>query len=319
MVSRLKDWAARRGYALAWGDVSVVGEALAEIRRLRQAAELDPGFARSRLGLFDEAPADRLPREARSVLLLAVPRPAHRLTFTVDGAPVVAVVPPTYVAFGRLPGVVRTELAADGLEAELGLEPLVAPLKTLAARLGLVRYGRNNVTYAPGMGSYFQLVGFLTRAALARPEGWRPQPPRPLPTCVDCDLCRAACPTGAIDEDRFLLRAERCRALHTETPGPWPERFPVESHDCLIGCLACQEVCPVNAGRLTWETLPVRFTEDETRTLLRETGDPPGALPDGIRARLDAIGMLDDAPVLGRNLGVLLRGPVARAPRGVAS
>jgi epoxyqueuosine reductase len=296
-----------------------VGEALAEIRRLRQAAELDPGFSGDWLDFFARPPADPLPREARSVLLLAVPRPAHRLVFAVEGVPVVAVVPPTYVAFGRLPGVVQAELAADGLEAELGLEPLVAPLKTIAARLGLVRYGRNNVTYAPGMGSYFQLVGFLTRVALEPSEEWRPRPARSLSACAGCDLCRGACPTGAIDEDRFLLRAERCRALHTETPGPWPERFPVESHDCLIGCLACQEVCPVNAGRLTWETLPVHFTEDETRTLLRETRDPERALPDGIRAKLDAIGMLGDAPVLGRNLGVLLRGPAARASHGVAS
>ena len=59
----------------------------------------------------------------------------------------------------------------------------MAPLKPLAVRLGLVRYGRNNVTYAPGMGSYIQLLGYLTDASLPLPDGWRPQEPTLLPEC----------------------------------------------------------------------------------------------------------------------------------------
>jgi epoxyqueuosine reductase len=33
------------------------------------------------------------------------------------------------------------------------------PLKSLAVRSGLAAYGRNNVCYVPGMGSFLELVG----------------------------------------------------------------------------------------------------------------------------------------------------------------
>ena len=46
----------------------------------------------------------------------------------------------------------------------------MAPIKTVAAMLGLVRYGRNNIAYADGIGSYLQLCGYITDARLAIPE-----------------------------------------------------------------------------------------------------------------------------------------------------
>jgi len=307
MLSRLQEWATRHGYALACGEASVVVEALDEIRSRQEAGEFETGFTRARLVRFSRKGGGDLPEGVRQVLMIAVPLPAYHLTFTVEGAPFMAVVPPTYVGDARLPEVVRAQLEEEEPGLDLGLEPLTAPLKSVAARLGLVRYGRNNITYVPRIGSYFRLVGFLTRAVVAPAAGGKAQSYGAMPICANCDFCLRACPTGAIAEDRFLLRAERCRTLHSETPGPWPEQFPVESHDCLIGCLICQRVCPVNAGRLRYETAPVLFTEEETAALLREENDRPGAVGDGLRGKLDAIGMLGDAPVLGRNLGIVLR------------
>jgi len=36
------------------------------------------------------------------------------------------------------------------------------PLKTLAVRSGLAKYGRNNITYIDGMGSFYRLVAYYT-------------------------------------------------------------------------------------------------------------------------------------------------------------
>ncbi len=318
MIHELKEWAARHGYAVAWGDLSAVAGALDDIGRRDAGGELDEEVRRAWRGEFD-GPAGGGSEEPRGVLLVAVPRAAHRVTFTVGGAPVATLVPPTYVGYRRLPALVREQLEADGPGTRLELEPLSAPLKGTAARLGLVRYGRHNVTYVPGMGSYFQMVGFLTRAALELPAGWRPLPPRELPTCAGCDLCLEACPNGAITEDRFLIRAERCRTLHNETPGPWPERFPVAAHDCLIGCLACQEACPVNAGRLRIEAAPVRFDEAETRALLRDEVGGADPAAERLRAGIEALGMIHHAPVLGRNRGLLLRARAAASAPAATS
>ncbi len=318
MIHELKEWAARHGYAVAWGDLSAVGAALEDIRRREAGGEVDAGVRRAWLPEYDDRA--RWPREnSRRVLLVAVPRPAHRVAFTVGGAPFEVLVPPTYVDYRRLAALVRAQLEADGPGARLGLEPLSAPLKSTAARLGLVEYGRNNVTYVPGMGSYFQLVGFLASAALELPADWRPQPPGELPTCAGCGLCVAECPTGAITEDRFLIRAERCRTLHNESPDPLPEHLPAASLECLIGCLDCQEACPENAGRLEVERSPVRFTEAETRALLRGAAEPTDPAAETLRAGIEALGLLHHADVLGRNLGILLRAREAGAARKAAS
>lgn len=40
--------------------------------------------------------------------------------------------------------------------------PSLLPLKSLAAHSGLAVYGRNNICYVPGMGSFLELVGLYS-------------------------------------------------------------------------------------------------------------------------------------------------------------
>ncbi len=305
ITERLRGWAHDRGYAVAWGEVRAVEEALTELRARWGSEELDPGIHQRWL-----APLDRLDRTvlagARRVLVVSVPRPAHKLTFDVGGRPFETVVPPTYAWYHEIFETLRRELVGEVFGPEHRLDPVSAPLKSVACRLGLARYGRNNVTFVADFGSYHQLAAFLTDADLELPRGWSPQPPAALPDCDDCGVCLAVCPTGAIRQDRFLLRAETCFTFHSETPGPW--RIPVHrgSHRCLIGCLDCQEACPRNAGLLRLEPLPVRFDAAETAAMLDETREGAEEVRRSIAAKLETIGMAHDAPVLGRNLAALL-------------
>ena len=311
MIEALQRWAGERGYQVAWGPAEVVQEARAEIAGRHAAAEVDDGFYREELQSLAEGEALR---DCETVVVVAMPRPAHLIGFELDGGRLEALMPPTYLRYRQTFEDVRQDLESNGL-AGARLEHLVWPLKSIAARLGLVRYGRNNIAYAGAFGSYMQLCGYLTDARLPLPQGWRPDEPELLPECDGCGACLAACPTGAIDDDRVLLHAERCLTHFNENAGEWPAGLPESSHHCLIGCLLCQRVCPANPD-LPIERTGLRFSAADTRSLLG--GWEPGSYrPEtGIGHKLAWLGQPGLQPVIERNLRALLAAmATARAHR----
>lgn len=265
------------------------------------SGQLDPAFASENLA-FDY---DCGGVEGGVLLAIAMPRPAHLVGFVTDGGRVDVVMPPTYQRYRATFEDVRRDLSAGVLRGHR-VVTVKAPLKLLAARLGLVRYGRNNLTYAPGMGSYMQLLGYATDAPLAVADGWTPLEPQLLDECADCGICTARCPTGAIAEDRILLKAERCLTLATETEGGWPAHVPPGVHHCLFGCLLCQQDCPANPT-LRIEHTGVVFTREETRALVAgsERAGPAWA---GIRGHLEEMGQPYQESVIGRNLRAVVLG-----------
>jgi epoxyqueuosine reductase len=292
-----------RGYRVAWGSLEAADLACRDVLARRASGEIDASFYQGNLGSF--RPPERSRQDGDRVLVVAMPRPAHSVVFDLGGGSRLAIIPPTYVQYTALFDEVARDLQANALPPGSRVERAQAPLKSLAARLGLVRYGRNNLTYAPGCGTYLQLFGYVTDAPLPVPKGWRPSEPELLPTCESCTACRDACPTGAIGEDRVLLRAERCLTWLNENPGPWPAWLASDAHRCLVGCLSCQTVCPENA-QLTVTDTGISFTPEETATILDDQPDHSGsAVWDAIRAKLDLI-RLNEGPVLGRNLRALI-------------
>lgn len=150
------------------------------------------------------------------------------------------------------------------------------------------------------------LAGFLTDADLDLAPDWRPQPPARLAACENCESCFSLCPSGAIDAERFLLRAERCLTLFSETPGDWPAWFSPSMQRCLIGCLDCQQSCPENAGLLRTEPSGISFTREETEAILAGDGRRSGPIWAGIAQKFDAARMTHFEPVLCRNLRAVL-------------
>lgn len=167
------------------------------------------------------------------------------------------------------------EEARKSLEAfcsERGIRAVEAPrlpLKRLAVRAGLARYGRNNIAYAEGMGSFLSLSAYFTD--LPAEEGaWREA--ETMEACASCSACLGACPTQAIREDRFLLDNERCLSCYNEGPGDFPAWLPAGVHHSLYDCLICQLACPVDAPFLRTKAGPFEFDEAETEALLSGKG-----------------------------------------------
>ena len=300
-------WAKKRGYRFTAADISLLEEIRSTLEERLHSGEIEPGFYRENLRSFTYL--KRCPiKKPRSILLIAVPLPAHILTFSFGGKRIETILPPTYVRYRKTFVDVRNDLrkAVSGLNCRLEL--LNAPLKALANRMGLISYGRNNIGYIGGIGSFFQLVGLVSDRRLCT-KRLPPNPAEPLlPRCRDCRICAAACPTGAIDRGRMLLRAEKCYTLFSESPDPIPEHLKPPSPKCLIGCLRCQELCPENKGLLRYKAAAVSFDEGETAAFLGMTPATDPAF-ERAQAKFQTLCLTEGFPVFARNLKLMLTGP----------
>ncbi len=300
MKERLLSWGRARGYVVAWGPGAVLRVVRDDIDRRIAIGEIDPAFASENFAFSYPTPA-----AADIVIAIAVPRPAHRVTFQLDTGPFETLLPPTYEHYRQTYQEVRDDLAANGLPG-FRVDLLHVPLKTLAARLGLVRYGRNNLAYAPGLGSYMQLVGCLTDAPLPVDEGWEARQPMLLDECSRCNACRRRCPSSAITRERVLLHAERCLPAANERAGEWPAWVDASMHNALIGCLVCQRICPVNP-ELNIADSGVAFSADETRLLM--AADEGNRGWEAVERKFEQLGQQHHQAVFARNLRALVRAP----------
>ncbi len=243
--------------------------------------------------------------DPRSLIAVAVPDRPVRFRFHFPQGMLAVRVPPTYIHEERGDRAVeerlREVLAPFGFTAARAR----GPEKAMLTRSDLGRYGRNNVTYVPGMGSYHRPVVLVSD--LPCEEASPRTEPAVLPRCSTCKACLAACPTGAIGEDRFLLHAERCLTFWNEKPPdvPFPAWIKPEWHNALVGCLRCQEVCPENRPSIESIVEGPTFGEKTTRALL--AGTLMEDLPSEVQETLEAWDLIDYLDVLPRNLAALVR------------
>jgi epoxyqueuosine reductase len=301
----LSQWASAKGYRAALGPAEAALEARAEVLQRASCGELEPEFNRQWLAWLEGEPSPE-ERSARTALVVAIPSTAKTISFDLRDSSIRALVPPTYGEDTRMDEAVRLELEAAFPQLRAGLAVARAPRKALAARLGLALYGRNNITYAPGLGSYILLCAYLT-GAIEPPAESVPRAVQSLAECESCGACADACPTGAISADRFLLRAQRCIVRYNELADPWPSWLAPSVHTCLVGCMACQEICPCNAGLLRTIDSGLRFPREETEVMLSDSPDRSSAPWPAIRQKLASLGLEGYEAVIGRNLGALIR------------
>ncbi|UCD64562.1 MAG: hypothetical protein JSW34_03760 [Candidatus Zixiibacteriota bacterium] len=185
-------------------------------------------------------------------------------------------------------------------------EPI--PLKLLAVRSGLGRYGRNNICYVDEMGSFISLHGFLTDFEFAE-DNW--QEVKMMGNCESCQICMFECPCDCIREENFVVDALKCITWYNERNGEFPGWMDPGIHNALLGCMKCQMSCPANEQALEFTGRFEDIPQEDTINILNGTID---------EAALESVSRIfgpftgaeikDFTPILQRNLSVLID-PVA--------
>ena len=294
---------AERGYQGRVVSIQRLRELQEEIEGRYRQGLFDKEFYQERLAWFDFRIPSSLP-EAMSLIVVAVPRPQSQAVFAWNGKSRALILPPTYVAYEETRKRVEDLLAGILDPKGYRIARTKLPLKLLAVRSELGWYGRNNICYVPGMGSFLQLVAVYSDLPCQK-DDWRQA--QMMESCQNCSACRQHCPTGAIPSDRFLLRAERCIVFHNEKPGniPFTDWINPSWHNCLVGCLHCQNVCPQNKDFLQWIEGKEEFSEEETALLLE--GVPRDHLPAATVRKLEQLDLIGYLDSLRRNLGVFFK------------
>jgi epoxyqueuosine reductase len=297
-------WAKKRGYRFAVARISLVEEVRAALEKRLRAGEIEPRFYQENLRSFTYLEGCAI-KNPQSVIIIAFPRPAHILWFSLGPKKIETILPPTYVRYRKMFEEVRDDLREALSGSNCRLELLSAPLKSLANRMGLLSYGRNNIGYINGLGSYFQLVGIVSDKRLKKVNPSSREGEALLPRCRKCRICAVACPMGAIDMERVLLHGEKCYTLLSESSKPIPEGLKPPSPKCLIGCLRCQQVCPENKRLLRLEAAAVSFDAEETTAFLGKAGSPASVLEQA-KAKFQTLGLTEGFPIFARNLKRML-------------
>ncbi len=238
-----------------------------------------------------------------ALIAVITPSPKVTLRFNDRGRQRDCIVPPYYTDECTIGGKVLDYLNAFlALQGFTAAEADLLPQKLLAVRSGLALYGRNNIAFSEEFGSYIRLLAYVSDLP-CDDAPWFPS--RRMALCKTCRACVDACPTKALDPDNRIIDAHSCLTLKNELPGAFPDQLPKDAHNCLVGCLRCQDCCPGNAhlkDRITQGTV---FTEDDTAEILSHKDGEPYSAP--LTARLEAAGLNPDFwPLLPRNLAALL-------------
>jgi epoxyqueuosine reductase len=238
---------------------------------------------------------------SKYVILIAAPQGKSIAEFKFGNRSLEAVVPPTYV---NTPDLKQVVSSIRGILERNNYKLAVAnvPLKLMAVRSGLSQYGRNNITYVPGIGSFYKLVALLTDYEFDE-DSWGEM--QVMESCSSCTACIDSCPTGAISSDRFLLHGNRCITYMNEFDSPIPDWVNPEWHDSVVGCMKCQTVCPHNTNRLQEVCVKISFDEAETKHIM--DGSPYESLEETTKEKLKDVGISGYYSVLSRNIGLLLR------------
>lgn len=288
----------KQGWQVTIVSIASVKDLETEIGARRQKGLLDPVLFDEYLASFDFACAHRL-ADAQSLIIVGVPQPQVRVVFETGRKPVSVIIPPTY-AFS-IDQQVAAKLDSFLSSNSYHFKKVRLPEKLLTVRSGLARYGKNNISYIPDLGSFYRPVVFVSDIP-CEAGGW--QEPSVMAECEKCTACIKACPTHAISTDRFQLYAERCLTFCNESTRDFPDWLRPAWHNSLVGCMICQKVCPANKAVVKWIEPGETFGENETELIL--SGTPREQLPRETAEKINRQDLMEYYDVLGRNLKALI-------------
>jgi len=303
MKQEIIAWAKERGYKVKLSSIELLQVVLDKLERRTISREIQVDFFARYFSSFTRWQDPGI-NGASSIIIIAKPRPAHTFKVEFRGKIRRFIFPPTYVRYQETFNEVLTDFKQHFEKDKFQITLLSAPLKSLAVHTGLVAYGQNNLTYIPDFGSYFQLIGIVTNLPVAQNDQDLNRQEVMAERCQTCQACVLACPLQAISSERFLLFAEKCYVSYSESPEPLPPGMKSPSPDCIIGCLKCQEVCPMNKGKLRYEDTGIYFTAAESEVIINNGTSSP--LWKEIKGKLESLGLSEDYLIQLRNLRHLL-------------
>ena len=269
-----------------------------DFKTLHEQKIFDNDFYTERLGHYTFKPPHDFP-DAQSIILVAARQPKVKVTFEFSGTPISTIVPPTYSydTDRKALNIITKVLHKYGYD----VRDTSVPVKSLAVHSGMANYGRNNIAYIDEWGSFFRLRAFFSDMPYTE-DHWGDY--RMMDLCNTCVACVKKCPTGAISPERFVFHGERCITFLNERSNLFPDWVDPTWHNCLIGCMICQDVCPLNRNFVNWSVEDGEFSEEETLKILR--GVPQAELPSEMIEKLDRLDLLEEYELLDRNLSVLI-------------
>jgi epoxyqueuosine reductase len=287
-----------RGFSVATCHIKHLDDLKRDLEAPLKRGLISDDFFREILSYFKLSPYD-YQKGLKSIIITAAPQSPQETIFHYQGKEHHYPVPPTY---STLTDKTVEKIIIDTISPhKYTILPAFIPVKIAAVRTGLAKYGRNNITYCNSMGSYFRLKAFFTDLTVNEDHWYKLEL---MPQCKNCNACLQSCPTGAIMAERILLHAERCLTYHNEKADDFPPWMDRSWHNSLIGCMQCQNVCPVNKKINVHPGNAVEFTEEETRAFLDAKNQ--NELPISIIKKLEELDFIEDWPILVRNLKVML-------------
>lgn len=263
--------------------------------------QVDKQFVKGSIRNYIDFSASEKHPTIRSLVIIATPSPEVEIKFNLHEKIYSLIIPPHYSDRIKVTGNSRKITSQIFDENGYRTFSIVFPKKLLAVRSGLAKYGKNNISYVPGMGSYHRLTVFATDLQCTY-DSW--QDLQILDRCSRCKACLNNCPTGAICGDQFILKAERCLTYFNERSAPFPDWIDPKSHNSIVGCMRCQNVCPENQKFKSVSEEEIIFSETETNLILKDT--PYDELPEKLKLKVNHLCLERYYKQLSRNMRVLV-------------
>jgi epoxyqueuosine reductase len=280
--------------------VSHLEELKEDISRSVQEAKIEETFYDRYLSFFQFRNPEELPN-ARNIIIISVPQGMTLVNFRYKGRDNRVIIPPTYI-YSRIKNDCIRILSKVFNGSGYSYAGALLPYKLLVTRSGLGKYGRNNIIYVEGTGSFHRLQAFFTDYPF-NTDNW--QEKEVMENCKDCSACLEACPTKAILADRFLINAEKCLTYFNENEASLPDWINPQSHNALVGCMKCQLICPINRDFLHMKEAGEIFSEEETNSILKEV--PLDSLPKYTLGKLKRLNIDEYYTIVSRNLALLIK------------
>jgi len=236
--------------------------------------------------------------EPMSFLVIAFQSSEGEIRLRRHGKELSLPIPPTYLddsIMQRMDEVLRQAVDGWQLVRVKGIS-----LKLLAVMSGLGKYGRNNLCYVDGIGSHCNFCAYYTDV----PCVGSALEPTMMDDCGSCRLCVGSCPTGALG-GTLPIEISRCLTMLNEFDAPMPDWLSPNVHHTVVGCLRCQEVCPVNITAKKSKKEPLELSGEETCLLLEQISE---TLPSGLVEKIADYGIWRDfISLAGRNIALAIQ------------